>query len=129
MTNHNEPFYPEEAFIQRAVVIYFESQGYLLESDGAADLVAVHPETGERWEVVAKGKTTQVGLDFQFGLGQLAQRLSPPPTHHGLAVPHMTQFVRQCDKVPGWVRVALHLSWLLVRNDGTVRIVAPDERI
>jgi hypothetical protein len=125
----SEAFYPEEAFITRAVADFFESRGFTLTQEAPTSLIAVHPETGERWEVEMKGKVTQVALDTQLGLGRLLQRVTPPPAHHGLAVPYMTQFVRQCTLVPGWVRVALQLSWLLVRNDGTVRIVAPDEDI
>lgn len=74
---------------------------------------------------VAKGHTTQVGLDFRTGLGQLVQSMHRREAKHGIAVPETVSFQAQVAKLSGWVVTMLGVHWLFVSQDGTVRVVAP----
>lgn len=70
--------YPNEVFVQQAIEHHFVALGFRPEPAGFIDYVCVHPQTGERWVVEAKGKTTSVGLDFRTCLGQVVQRMDDP---------------------------------------------------
>lgn len=65
--------FPYEGFVQLAIEKHFTSLGYHINTSSDADLICTHPLTYERWVVEAKGKTTNIGLDFRIALGQLIQ--------------------------------------------------------
>lgn len=113
--------------MQLAVEEHFRSEGFDLVADGRVDLICAHPTTGESWHIEAKGHTTQVGLDFRTGLGQLVQSMQHHETKHGIAVPDTPAFQSQVAKLSDWVVAALGIHWLFVAQDGTVRVVAPGE--
>jgi hypothetical protein len=117
--------YPNEGFIQKAIEEYFESQGFKILNEKYTDLVCIHPETGMKWSVEAKGETKAIGLDFRTCLGQLLQRMSTEEVFYGVAVPDMPAYRQQTDQVQAWVRKALNLHWLLVSEDGSVMVVGP----
>lgn len=119
--------FPYEGFVQEAIERHFRSFGYVEETKGHVDLACRHPQTGQAWVVEAKGETSQVGLDFRTGLGQLLQRMSDPEATHALAVPDTPKFRLQVEAVPAWVREALGLHWLLVGETGQVDVISPDE--
>lgn len=48
---------------------------------------------------------------------------------YGFAVPNTPAFVEQCRKVSDRVRQALRLHWLLIDQDGTVRIIPTDQTL
>ena len=121
--------FPNEGFVQQAIEAHFNQLGFEVEPATHADLVVAHPQTGERWIVEAKGKTTSVGLDFNTGIGQIVQRMLNRGDKFGLAVPEIPQFVTQCRRIPGWVRQALGLHWFLVDRSGTVRRCSPDKEV
>ena len=116
--------WPNEGFIQGAIEEYFLAGGFEIEKHRTIDLVCVHPTTGVKWRVEAKGLTTAVGLDFRTGLGQLLQGMKVQGIHYGLAVPDIPQFRRQVLEVPPWVVDALGINWLFVQQDRTVRLEA-----
>ncbi|GAB2521386.1 hypothetical protein [Lysobacter humi (ex Lee et al. 2017)] len=118
--------FPHEGFVQLAIEAFFESKGYVVDVAQRVDLRCVHAVSGETWHVEAKGVTTQVGLDFRTGLGQLVQGMHEPNVHYGLAVPDTPAFRTQVDKVPSMVVSALALHWLFVGPDKTVTIVHPN---
>ena len=111
--------------MQGALEVYFRSAGFNLMTDGQVDLLCSHPITGESWHVEAKGHTTQVGLDFRTGIGQLIQSMRHPETKHGIAVPDTPAFRAQVAKVSDWVVALLRLHWFFVGQDGSVRVIAP----
>jgi len=121
--------FPREAFVQKALERHFESLGFQLERHESVDLVCHSDELKEHWVIEAKGETSQVGLDFRTGLGQLFQHMSSPSILYGIAIPETPRFLLQCRCVSEWVRRAIHLHWLIVHSDGSIRIVSPDEVI
>jgi D-alanyl-D-alanine dipeptidase len=66
--------FPAEGFVQQALEQYFRTLGFQLDLQTHADLFARHPNSGERWVVEAKGRTSDIGLDLRTGLGQLLRR-------------------------------------------------------
>lgn len=119
--------FPNEGSVQLAIEKQFFSLGFQNNTDSDADLICVHPLTNERWVVEAKGKTTALGLDFRTALGQLIQRIDDPTTKYAIAVPNIPQFIRQCHIIAPWVRKKLNLFWLLIKEDGAVITIGPDE--
>lgn len=119
--------FPHEGFVQNSIEAYFRNDGYILVVDGHVDLLCTHPETGDSWHIEAKGVTTQVGLDFRTGLGQLVQSMQHQEYNHGIAVPDTPAFRSQIAKVSSWVVSLLCIHWLLISSDGSVLLVAPNE--
>lgn len=76
--------------------------------------------------IEAKGKTSQIGLDFRTGIGQLVQGMSEQGVRYAMAVPDIPQFIAQLERVQPWVRCALGLTWLIVGPDGSVPTLAPE---
>lgn len=117
--------FPHEGFVQSSIEAHFLAAGFRLESGCRADLVCSHPETGESWQVEAKGVTTQIGLDFRTGLGQLLQAMQLPAIRHGIAIPDTPAFRAQVARISPWVVAALGIHWLFVSQDGSVEVVCP----
>jgi hypothetical protein len=114
--------FPHEGFVRAALERNFESCEPV--DAGFADLAFID-ESGERWVIEAKGETSDTGLDFRTGLGQLLQGMSEPKTRYALAMPDTPRFERQRARVPGWVRVVLGLHWILVDEDGELVVLPP----
>lgn len=121
--------FPNEGYVQLAIEKHFSTLGFQNDTDGDADLISVHPLTNERWVVEAKGSTAAIGLDFRTALGQLLQRIDETTDKYAIAVPNIPQFIRQCQLVSPWVRNKLNLYWLLIKKDGVVTIIGPDEEL
>ncbi|NCB26391.1 MAG: hypothetical protein EOM62_13090 [Bacteroidia bacterium] len=117
--------FPHEGFVQGVIEKYFNEQGYRQIKEGHSDLVCVREET--KWVVEAKGVTTDIGLDFRTGLGQLVQRMVEPETNYAIAVPQTPQFIKQCSQIPKWVRVSLNIHFLLIDEQGNVQTISPHE--
>lgn len=118
--------FPNEGFVQIAIEDHFRAAGFELTNDGQVDLLCTHPVTGESWHIEAKGQTTQVGLDFRTGLGQLVQGMRSETSKYGAAIPDTPAFRAQVAKLSPWVVSALHIHWLFVSQSGSVRMVAPE---
>ena len=118
--------FPHEGFVQSTIEEYFKQRGFMLDVETHADLVCAHLE---RWLIEAKGVTSEVGLDFRTGLGQLLQRMTDQSVQYAMAVPDVEVFLGQCRLVSAWVRERLGLHWLIVGENGSVRKVAPSELI
>ena len=56
------------------------------------DLLRGHAVTDESLHIEAKGKTTQIGLDFRAGLGQMVQRMDSVNCNYGFAIPDIPEF-------------------------------------
>lgn len=121
--------FPYEGFVQQAIEAHFKNGGFKETPIGYIDLCCEHPQTGERWIIEAKGKTSAVGLDFRTGIGQLIQAMDRPSTMYGLAIPDIPKFRYQFQQVSGWVRESLGIHWLLVGEDGRVTIIAPKQTL
>ena len=121
--------FPYEGFVQMAIEKYFKDRGYRIIQEGYTDLVCVYEETGRKWVVEAKGKTTSIGLDFRTGLGQLVQRMNNPEINYAIAVPKIDQFINQCSQLSKWVRTSLNIHLLFIDDQGKVQIVAPQENV
>lgn len=117
--------FPHEGFVQQAIEAHFRNNGFTVDSGGRVDLTCLHPSTGEAWHIEAKGVTTQIGLDFRTGIGQLVQGMSNPSTRHALAVPDTPAFRTQVSKLSDWVVSRLGIHWLFVAPDGSIQVVAP----
>ena len=94
--------FPAEEFVQAAVERYFRASGFEIDTNGHVDLLCARPDGVERWHIEAKGKTSQLGLDFRTCLGQLVQQIRDGDTHYGIALPHLPAVLRHS------VRVGLH---------------------
>lgn len=116
-----DSIFPRERFVQDALERHFAARGFLIDAAGTIDLKCSHPVTRERWQIEAKGATTQCGLDFRTGLGQLVQRMEDQDVIHAIAMPDLKQFRTQAATVAPWVVKALNMRWLLVSEDGAVR--------
>jgi hypothetical protein len=119
--------FPHEGFVQAAINRHFSSLGFVAEEKGYPDLRCTHQVTKEQWHIEAKGETVDVGLDIRTGLGQLLQGMTNESIKYALAVPETDKFLKQLRRVPGWARQRLNLHWIIVRADGSMRIVSPDE--
>lgn len=118
--------FPNEGFVQNAIETYFTDQGFTLLEEGYTDLACVHPQTGERWVVEAKGHSKSLNVDFNTCLGQLLKRMHDDETaRFGLALPNIPQYQRQIDLISRRVRNALNLHWLMVAEDGQVAVFGP----
>lgn len=117
--------FPNEGFVQLAVEEHFCNAGFDLTTASRVDLICSHPVTGESWHIEAKGQTTQVGLDFRTGLGQLVQAMHSQDINHGIAIPDTPAFRAQAAKLSDWVVALLRIHWLLVSQDGSVRVISP----
>jgi hypothetical protein len=117
--------FPHEGFVQHSIEAHFRNAGFTISSPGRVDLLCSHPANGESWHIEAKGVTTQVGLDFRTGLGQLVQAMHNEKLLHGIAIPDTPAFRAQIQKLSPWVVSRLGIHWLLVSQDGSVTIVAP----
>ncbi|MGD9935412.1 MAG: hypothetical protein AB7T37_17080 [Dehalococcoidia bacterium] len=117
--------FPGEFFVQESLRKWFEQHGFeVTTGQSNPDLLARSPK-GASWHVEAKGQTSQVGLDFRTGLGQLLQGMSEPVTVYAMGIPNTPQFHAQCQRVSDWVRSRLSVWWLFVHEDGSVAAVAP----
>lgn len=122
------PAFPNEQFVQEAVKTHFIAQGYTIVNEGHKDIVGVHPESGARWVVEAKGQSEAIGTDFNTCLGQLLKRMTDDEVAlFGLAMPETPQYARQIKQISDRVRRMLQLHWLLVDESGGVRVVGPSE--
>ena len=119
--------FPNEGFVQQAVEKYFRAQGFIGDTTTYADLISSHPGSGEKWLVEAKGMTTSPGLDFKTGLGQLLQRMGDERFKYAIAIPNVPGFIKQWNMIPRRVRNLLGLHVLLIEQDGSVRMLKPDE--
>ena len=121
--------FPREGFVQNAIEKHFAALGYLKSVGGYVGYDGIQPVSGDRWIVDAKGETSEVGLDFRTGLGQILLAMAEYPARYGLAIPNTSKFSDQCTRVPNRVRTALRLHWLLVDAAGGVTIVGPDDEL
>lgn len=117
--------FPHEGFVQHAIEAHFVTAGFEILRGGTVDLRCVHPETGESWHVEAKGVTTQIGLDFRAGLGQLVQGMRDREHRYGVAMPDTPAFRAQAERISDWVLAALRVHLLYVESSGQVKIVIP----
>ena len=117
--------FPAEQFVQLAIEADFSRRGFTIEAAKHIDLVCVHPSTGERWQVEAKGISTAMGLDFKTGLGQLIQRMKNRDVKHAVAVPKISPYLAQIAQMDQWVVDHLNIHWLIVDQDGSVQTIAP----
>lgn len=92
-------------------------------------MVCVNPDNGETWIIEAKGKTAQIGLDFRTCLGQLILAMDNESVKYGIAVPVIPQYQDQLNKINKHVRKALNLHWILVEENGDIRIITPESVI
>jgi hypothetical protein len=116
--------YPHEGFVQTAIENHFASARRV--PGGTADLICIDGD-GSRWLIEAKGRTTDIGLDFRTGLGQLLQAWRDDECRYALAMPDIPQFAKQRKRVSDSARKRLNLYWLIVSDDGSVAVVEPTE--
>ena len=120
--------FPNEGFVQKAIEAHFTAHGFTLLDEGYTDLTCRHPQTGERWVVEAKGYSKALNVDFNTCLGQLLKRMHEDESgRFGLALPNIPQYERQIGQISMRIRKALDLHWILVSEDGTVQVCAPED--
>ena len=118
--------FPHEGFIQNTLESYFDKKGFIVESIPYTDYAGIHMETGEKWRIEAKGFTSNVGLDFRTGLGQLIQRMDDPNANYGIAIPNIPSYIRQVEQIRPWVRKKFELHVLVVSEEGDVQHLLPE---
>ncbi len=121
-----------ESFVVEALKAHFGRAGFEVwpkERAGYVDLICEHLSDGLRWVIEAKGKTKNIGdirTDFCTGLGQILTRMDNERALYALAVPDIPAFINQCRNVPGRVRRALGLHWIVVDEYGVLVFFDPD---
>lgn len=119
--------FPAEHFVQMAIEAYFlVNRKFEREIHRNVDLICVDPSSGERWHIEAKGISKYCGLDFRTGLGQLVQGMDNPSTRYAIAVPDINEYRTQIAKVSQRIVDRLGIHWLLVAEDGSVKVVSPN---
>ena len=122
-----EKVYPNEAFVQEAIELYFSEKGYEIKTKEQADLIAEKHD--EKWIIKAKGMTSAVGLDFNTCLGQLIKNMTSEDQIYALAIPSHLKYRRQCELLPDYFRELVKLRIILVDECGKVSVVEPQESI
>src|SRR5687767_2627475 len=89
--------FPREGFVQAALEQHFAS--CRRHAIGHADF-ACTDESGRQWLIEAKGETSDVGLDFRTGLGQILQGTPSPDWIPALAMPDTPKFAAQRARTP-----------------------------
>lgn len=119
--------YPNEGFVQHALEQHFSTLGYIFKKEGNSDLVCVKNQDQDKWIIEAKGKTSDIGLDFRTGLGQLLQGMREHGVNYALAMPEIQQFTAQARKLAPWLREVLNLHLIFVNETGQLRFVSPED--
>lgn len=119
--------YPSEGFVQASLEKYFFSQGFDIDTNSDIDLICRDKDSKKIvWQIEAKGKTSQPGLDFRTCLGQLVQRMKEDNINYAVAVPRTKQYERLIEKTSALAVSKLNLHWIFVEPDGSVTIKKPD---
>lgn len=122
-----EKIYPNEAFIQESIEKHFRISGYEIQEDGQIDLIAENDN--EKWVIEAKGLTSQITVDFNTCIGQLAKSMQSNTCNYALALPSIEKFKTQCMKLPDYYRERNNLYIIVVNEKQEVNIIKPTESI
>ncbi|HSK69169.1 MAG TPA: hypothetical protein VLA21_07890, partial [Candidatus Limnocylindria bacterium] len=119
--------FPHEKFVQQALEKHFSALDYVFMKEGNSDLVCLNNQGRDKWVIEAKGKTTEIGLDFRTGLGQLVQGIRERGVNYALAMPDIPQFAAQTKKLAPWLREVLNLHLIFINEVGQLRFVSPED--
>jgi hypothetical protein len=125
----NGPGFPNEQFVQEVLEWQFEHLGFHddLSSNEDLDLAALRDCDQECWRIEAKGDTRENRTnDFHTCLGQLLRKMRDPAHKHGVALPDIPQYRTCVGHLAAFARTALNLHWLIVHQDESMIIEAPD---
>ncbi|WP_072874497.1 hypothetical protein [Alicyclobacillus tolerans] len=125
--------YPNEAFVVESVADYFTTHSYrtaFAQNNFEPDLIAVNEEDrSDYWTIEAKGHTASITTDHNTALGQILKRMTDRNKKYAIAVPETPQMVRECRKVPLWLKQSIGLYVIFVDEKGQISIYAPDQQI
>ncbi|WP_157071288.1 hypothetical protein [Alicyclobacillus acidiphilus] len=125
--------YPNEGFVVDSVADYFSSHGYrtvFAQNTFEPDLIAVNEkDRSDYWTIEAKGHTASITTDHNTALGQILKRMNDSNRKYAIAVPQTPQMVKECRKVPQWLKQSIGLHVIFVDEEGQVSIYAPNEQI
>lgn len=128
MNNYKNPkVYPNEAFIQEAIENYFSNAGFEIKKNGYIDLYVEKKD--EKWIVEAKGSTSQITVDFNTCLGQLARNMTSPSIKYAIAIPCEDKYRRQCKSLSDYFRVINNLHIIIVDENARVTIIKPTDNV
>ena len=102
-----------------------DCRGFTRIEANCVDYVCEHPDTKDRWHIEAYGASAAIVLDFRLGLGQLDRGISSRTTKYALALPDTPQFRNQIKNIEPWVRKALNIHWLMVDQEGRIKVLEP----
>lgn len=85
--------------------------------------------TSEKWIVEAKGATSTAGLDFNTCLGQLLKSMVSDDVNYAVALPKISAYKKQCEKLSNYIRIKLSLNIIVVDKNGKVEIIRPSSNI
>lgn len=57
------------------------------------------------------------------------ERMEESTTNYGVAVPYLKTYINQCNQVKPWVRAALNLHWISVKEYGSIVIFKGIEEV
>ncbi|EEJ5470597.1 hypothetical protein AU693_003621 [Salmonella enterica subsp. diarizonae] len=118
--------FPSEQFVQVSIEKYFSHEGFCIDTSTHVDLICRDQESGDViWQIEAKGKTSNPGLDFRTCLGQLVQRMTNERVNYGLAVPNIPQYINLINQTSAFAVERINITWILVDCDGSVSIGLP----
>ncbi len=133
VTMQKPSVYPNEGFVVESVADYFSSLGYRIafaQNNFEADLIAVNEEDrSDYWTIEAKGHTASITTDHNTALGQILKRMTDRNKKYAIAVPQTSQMVKECRKVPQWLKQSIGLHFIFVNEDGQISMYAPDTQI
>jgi hypothetical protein len=125
----NDPDFPSDAFLLKAIEAYFLDAGFDCERPNELDCEAISKEGGVRWLVEVVGGSTVDKRTFQQKLGRLITHMDAgPKANYVLAVPRNQDFVDECKRIPSRVRRGLNIWWCIVSDD-SVLPVKPDKEL
>jgi len=119
--------YPNEAFIQEAIEQHFVMNGFSIEKDGQIDLIA--EKNDEKWIVEAKGMTSQINVDFNTCIGQLAKSMASPLMNYAIALPNEIKYKHQSMKLPNYFRTISNLHIIVVDENAQIHIIQPTDNV
>ncbi len=122
-----EKVYPNEAYIQEAIENFFTQEGFIIDAEGQIDLIA--EKNDDKWIIEAKGMTSQITVDFNTCIGQLAKSMKSDSYNYGIALPYEDKYKKQCLKLPKYFREKNNLSIIVVNEKQEVIIIGPAESI
>jgi hypothetical protein len=118
--------YPDAEFLHDVALRYFVDIG-CDEEAGRADFVCFAPESGIRWVIeIAAAGSLDPDSAIRVALGNLLARMDAgPEANYVLVSADLPEYAPMRERVPGWAREVLNLTWFVVDRNGEINAIPP----